>query len=99
MARSRVLARQGLPAAKAPGDLPPMDDKRMNAPENPLGAAFWRVLPTDGDPVETREWLDAFDTLVTTLGPDRGTYVLRRLLDAARARQVPLPPVHAPHDP
>ncbi len=65
----------------------------MNAPDNALGAAFWRVLPVDTDPAETREWLEAFEGLVTTQGRDRGTYVLRRLLDAARARQVPLPAV------
>ena len=55
--------------------------------------APWRVIPPDADPVETREWLDAFGTLVRHAGRERGTYILRRLLDAARAEQVPLPPV------
>jgi pyruvate dehydrogenase E1 component len=57
------------------------------------GAAFWRVRPSDADPLETREWLDAFETLVRQAGRERGTYILRRLLDAARAQRVPLPPV------
>ena len=50
-------------------------------------------MPPDLDPLETREWLDAFDTLVRESGNARGTYILRRLLDAARAQRVPLPAV------
>src|SRR5436305_5044450 len=57
-------------------------------------SAFWRVNPPDADPVETREWLEAFDTLVESEGRERATYLLRKLLDHARARRVPLPPVH-----
>src|SRR5205085_5231984 len=56
-------------------------------------SAFWRVNPPDADPVETREWLDAFDSLVETAGRERATFLLRKLLDHARARRVPLPPV------
>jgi pyruvate dehydrogenase E1 component len=56
-------------------------------------AAFWRVIPADSDPVETREWLDGFATLVRSVGTERGTYVLRRLLDEARRLRVPLPAV------
>ncbi|MFN9766640.1 MAG: pyruvate dehydrogenase (acetyl-transferring), homodimeric type [Pseudomonadota bacterium] len=55
--------------------------------------ALWRVIPPDADPQETREWLEAFQSLVAREGRERGTYLLRRLLDAARAQQVPLPPV------
>ena len=55
--------------------------------------AFWRVTPPDLDPVETREWLEAFDALVEAEGPDRATFLLKRLLDRARARRVKLPPV------
>ncbi|MEO6407919.1 MAG: alpha-ketoglutarate dehydrogenase [Burkholderiaceae bacterium] len=58
-----------------------------------VGAAFWRVIPPDADPVETREWLDAFATLVQSEGRERGTYLLRRLLDEARRLRVPLPAV------
>jgi pyruvate dehydrogenase E1 component len=56
--------------------------------------AFWRVLPRDIDPVETREWLDAFDDLVATQGAERATFLLRMLLDRARAKRVKLPPVY-----
>jgi pyruvate dehydrogenase E1 component len=56
-------------------------------------SAFWRVNPPDADPVETREWLEAFDALVESEGRERATFLLRKLLDHARARRVPLPPV------
>ena len=62
-------------------------------PDPLISAAFWRVMPADTDSTETREWLDAFETLVREEGRERGTYILRRLLDAARAHQVPLPAV------
>jgi pyruvate dehydrogenase E1 component len=56
------------------------------------------VLPQDADPVETREWLEAFDTVIEAEGRDRATFLLRKLLDHARARHVPLPPVlHTPY--
>ncbi|HEY4637880.1 MAG TPA: pyruvate dehydrogenase (acetyl-transferring), homodimeric type, partial [Burkholderiales bacterium] len=38
-------------------------------------------------------WLEAFDALVATEGRERATFLLRKLLDHARARRVPLPPV------
>jgi len=56
-------------------------------------SAFWRVNRPDADPVETREWLDSFDALVESEGRERATFLLRKLLDHARARRVPLPPV------
>src|SRR5258707_1833214 len=56
-------------------------------------SAFGRVNPPDADPQETREWLDAFDALVQSEGRERATFLLRKLLDHARARRVPLPPV------
>jgi pyruvate dehydrogenase E1 component len=56
-------------------------------------AAFWRVIPADADPAETREWLEGFQTLVRHEGTERGTYILRRLLDEARRLRVSLPAV------
>jgi pyruvate dehydrogenase E1 component len=56
-------------------------------------SGFWRVLPQDADPVETREWLEAFDAVVETEGRERATFLLRKLLDRARAKRVRLPPV------
>ncbi len=38
-----------------------------------LAAAFWRVMPADPDPVETREWLDAFNSLIESGGRERAT--------------------------
>ena len=56
-------------------------------------SAYWRVLQQDVDTVETGEWVDAFDALVEHEGRERATFILRKLLDRARARRVPLPPV------
>jgi pyruvate dehydrogenase E1 component len=42
----------------------------------------------DADPVETREWLDAFDAMLATAGKDRARYVLQRLLEHAAAADV-----------
>ena len=56
-------------------------------------AAYWRVLQQDADATETAEWLEAFDTLIEREGSERATFILRKLLDRARARRVALPPV------
>ena len=56
-------------------------------------SAFWRVNPPDADPRETREWLEAFDALIAAEGRERATFLLLKLLERARARRVPLPPV------
>ncbi|MGZ5033817.1 MAG: pyruvate dehydrogenase (acetyl-transferring), homodimeric type, partial [Usitatibacter sp.] len=49
----------------------------------------------DVDPLETREWIEALDALIASEGPERATFLLRRLLQHARARRVPLPQVLA----
>jgi pyruvate dehydrogenase E1 component len=49
----------------------------------------------DSDPFETREWIEALDALIATEGPERATFLLRRLLQHARTRRVPLPQVLA----
>jgi pyruvate dehydrogenase E1 component len=51
-------------------------------------------LPTqlpDIDPDETREWLESFDDIVRTHGRSRARYVMLRLLERARERQVGVP--------
>ena len=58
-----------------------------------VSSAFWRVNPPDADPRETREWLEAFDALVEVEGRERAMFLLRKLLEHARARRVPMPPV------
>ncbi|MCU0868822.1 MAG: pyruvate dehydrogenase (acetyl-transferring), homodimeric type, partial [Burkholderiales bacterium] len=55
--------------------------------------AFWRVMPRDLDPLETREWIDALEGVIETQGRGRATFLLRKLLDHARDRRVPMPPV------
>ena len=62
-------------------------------PASALSSAFWRVIPPDTEPAETREWLEGFEALVRADGTERGTYILRRLLDEARRLRVPLPAV------
>jgi pyruvate dehydrogenase E1 component len=52
-------------------------------------------LDPDVDPLETREWIDALDALIEAEGSQRATFLLRRLLQHARARRVPLPQVLA----
>ena len=47
----------------------------------------------DADPIETGEWLEALDAVVTTEGRARATFLLKKLLDHARQRRVPLPSV------
>src|SRR6185369_7323985 len=49
----------------------------------------------DVDPLETREWIEALDALIAEEGAERATFLLRRLLQHARARRVPLPRVLA----
>src|SRR5258706_8267574 len=49
----------------------------------------------DIDPFETGEWIESLDALIATEGPERATFLLRRLLQHARARRVPLPQVLA----
>ncbi len=65
----------------------------MKRPSELGSTAFWRVNPPDADPAETREWLDAFDSLVNAAGTERAYYLLRRLYEHARKRHVLLPPV------
>src|SRR4051812_15294907 len=49
----------------------------------------------DVDPLETREWLEALDALIAEEGAERATFLLRRLLQHARTKRVPLPQVLA----
>src|ERR1700694_775240 len=49
----------------------------------------------DIDPLETGEGIEALDALIANEGPERATFLLRRLLQHARARRFPLPQVLA----
>ncbi len=51
-------------------------------------------MPTqlpDADPDETAEWLASLDGVVDALGPQRARYLMLRLTERARERQVGLP--------
>ena len=48
-------------------------------------------MTQDLDPLETSEWLDALDSVVTFDGTDRATFLLDELLDGARRSGVPVP--------
>jgi len=45
----------------------------------------------DIDPVETTEWLDSFDAVVTARGRARARFLLMKLLERARTQQVEFP--------
>ncbi len=45
----------------------------------------------DTDPNETQEWLDSFDAIVDTAGRSRARYLLMKLLERARTKQVDFP--------
>jgi pyruvate dehydrogenase E1 component len=45
----------------------------------------------DTDPTETTEWLDSFDAVVDTGGRARARYLLMKLLERARTKQVDFP--------
>src|SRR5258706_698262 len=49
----------------------------------------------DADRLETAEWVEALDALIESEGPARAPSLLRRLLQHARPRRVPLPQVLA----
>jgi pyruvate dehydrogenase E1 component len=51
---------------------------------------FVSQLP-DIDPVETQEWLDSLDAVVDAHGKTRAQYLMSKLLDRARERQVGTP--------
>ncbi|MHB8189720.1 MAG: pyruvate dehydrogenase (acetyl-transferring), homodimeric type [Ferrimicrobium sp.] len=51
---------------------------------------FAHQIP-DIDPEETSEWTDSFNALVDSQGKQRATFLLMKLLEAARERQVGFP--------
>ncbi|RAV31913.1 pyruvate dehydrogenase (acetyl-transferring), homodimeric type [Corynebacterium heidelbergense] len=47
----------------------------------------------DSDPEETQEWMDSLDGMLAEAGPERGRYLMLRLLERATAQRVALPPL------
>ena len=50
-----------------------------------------RVESSDADPIETREWLDALESVIQREGPERAHYLLEQLLDEARRKVGDMP--------
>src|SRR3954465_5056016 len=63
--------------------------------DNSIPKAVGDPHDPDTDPLETREWVEALDALIAAEGPERATYLPRRLLQHARTKRVPLPQVLA----
>ena len=53
---------------------------------------YTHQLP-DIDPVETKEWVDSLDTLVSSQGKVRARYIVAKLLERAQELQVGTPPM------
>ncbi len=78
-----------------------MPDDANTAPTNPESrpattapVVIHEGLPTqlpDIDPDETADWLASFDSLIDDRGRDRARYVMLRLLERAREKQVGVP--------
>ncbi len=51
----------------------------------------WVNDPSDKDPQETREWLDALGAVVESEGSDRAHYLIEQLLESARQHSIDLP--------
>src|SRR2546425_2366798 len=47
----------------------------------------------DIDPDETTEWVESLDAVIDQRGPKRARYIMLRLLERARERQVGVPPL------
>ncbi len=51
---------------------------------------FTHQLPDD-DPVETNEWLESLDTVISAEGPARARFLMAKLIERARAQNVGVP--------
>src|SRR3954462_9366925 len=63
--------------------------------DNTIPKAVGDPHDPDSDPLETLEWIEALDALIAEEGAERATFLLRRLLQHARTKRVPLPSVLA----
>jgi pyruvate dehydrogenase E1 component len=79
-----------------PDDLNPQPSSAAPADRQAtMPANAWRLPELDADPQETAEWLDALDQVIAQVGPQRATFLLKKLLQHARAQRVALPQVLA----
>ncbi|WP_310963836.1 pyruvate dehydrogenase (acetyl-transferring), homodimeric type [Nocardioides terrisoli] len=69
-------------------------DATNHEPAPQIPPVIHEGLPTqlpDIDPDETNDWIDSFDAMVADRGRDRARYVMLRLLERAREKQVGVP--------
>ena len=78
-----------------PDDLNPLPQPPSPATAAAAFNAAWRLPEADADPQETAEWLESLEQVIAQVGPGRATFLLKKLLQHARARRVPLPQVLA----
>jgi len=78
-----------------PDDLNPVPQQPSPAAAASAFNAAWRLPEADADPQETAEWLESLEQVIAQVGPGRATFLLKKLLQHARARRVPLPQVLA----
>jgi pyruvate dehydrogenase E1 component len=70
------------------------DGQDDQTPRPTARAVIHEGLPTqlpDIDPDETQDWLDSFDSMLDERGRERARYVMLRLLERAREKQVGVP--------
>ena len=66
----------------------------MTTPRNERFSVISDGLPSqlpDVDPAETQEWLDSFDSLVEASGRGRARFLMLKMLERAREKQVGVP--------
>ena len=93
-----VAARKGRMAGRTPSD---GDDPRPPDEGTPVATERKRPVISDGlpsqlpdiDPEETLEWIESLDGVIDERGRQRARYVMLRLLERARERQVGVPPL------
>jgi pyruvate dehydrogenase E1 component len=70
------------------------DDTTAKPQTGSVPSVIHEGLPTqlpDIDPEETSDWLESFDSMLEERGRDRARYVMLRLLERAREKQVGVP--------
>jgi len=76
------------------GNRSPRNEEDIVAPASQRPPVIHEGLPTqlpDIDPDETTEWVESLDDLISERGRDRARYVMLRLLERARERNVGVP--------
>ncbi len=80
------MAADGIKQIEASLEIP-----TTNGSANGSAVTAHRVETSDEDPTETKEWLDAFESVLHTSGPERARYLLTQLKNKANRSGVSLP--------